>query len=123
MRHRSSAFVGCILSIFWLFLATLPQGKAADNKDQVLFNFEGKSAAKDWTPVKLTEVEEEQPPPTIEIVPTPKEPANHGQAGKCLKITFVGGEWPAVGTTTIPVQGNWKPFQTLKAEVAVDRPS
>jgi len=26
---------------------------------------------------------------------------------------FGGGDWPVVGTTKIPVAGNWKPFQTL----------
>jgi hypothetical protein len=42
-------------------------------------------------------------------------------AGKCLQITFQGGDWPAVGTTKLPVAGNWKPFQTLKADLTTDR--
>jgi hypothetical protein len=123
MRHRLSAFVCCILTSLWLSHALLPHGEAADDKDRVLFNFEGESAAKDWVPVKLPEVEKEQPVPTVEIVPDPKAKANEGQAGKCLRIIFAGGEWPTVGTTKIPVQGNWKSFQTLKAELTVDRPS
>ncbi|HZL88277.1 MAG TPA: DNRLRE domain-containing protein [Pirellulaceae bacterium] len=119
MRHRRSIVALCIVNMLWLAQAVLPCGEAADEKNQVLFNFASESAAKDWTPVKLPEVAKEQPAPTIEIA-TAK--AGDGQAGKCLKITFAGGDWPAVGTTTIPVQGNWKPFQTLQAEVTVDRP-
>ena len=50
-------------------------------------------------------------------------PKEAGPAGKCLKITFDGGDWPTIGTTKIPVPGNWKQFQTLKADLTVDRPS
>jgi len=123
MRHRRSALIGCILSVLGMSYGVLPRGAAADEKDQILFRFENDSAAKDWAPVKLPEVEEEQPPPTIEIVATPKAKADDGQADKCLKLTFAGGEWPAVATTKIPIPGNWKSFQTFKAEVTVDRPS
>jgi hypothetical protein len=119
MRHPRSALIGCLLSALWLSRAVLPHGEAADDKDQVLFDFAGESAVKDWAPVKLPEIEKEQPAPTIEVVANPKAKAE----GKCLKITFAGGDWPTVATTKIPVQGNWKTFQTLKAEVTVDRPS
>jgi hypothetical protein len=120
---RLSTVAFCISGIFWLSQAVSPcshavEDKAADDKDQVLFNFAGEAAAKNWTPVKLPEVAEEQPAPTIEIAATK---ADDGSTGKCLKLIFAGGDWPAVGTTTIPVQGNWKPFQTLRAELTVDR--
>src|SRR5687768_8847280 len=74
MRHRSSAFAGCVLGVLWLSHAVLPEGEAEanDDSDQVLFDFEGESSAMDWTAVKLPEVESEQPSPTIEIVPSPK---------------------------------------------------
>jgi hypothetical protein len=123
MRHRRSAQVGCLLGVLCLAPVVLPRDEAVEDKDQILFSFEGDAAARDWEPVKLHEVKEEQPPPTMETVATPKAKPNDRPAGQCLKITFAGGEWPTVGTTKIPVRGNWKAFQTLKAEVTVDRPS
>ena len=95
MRHRRSALVGSHPRRA-LAVSCRAAYQAADDKDQVLFNFEGESAAKDWAPVKLPEIEKEQPAPTIEIVATPKAKADDGQAGKCLKITFAGGDWPTV---------------------------
>ena len=123
MRHRLLAARLCFASVLWLAEVVLAHGQAAGPKDHVLFNFTGEAAARDWRPMKLPEVAEQQPAPTIEIATTAKTEADAGQAGKGLKITFAGGDWPAVGTTTIPVQGNWKPFQTLHAELTVDRPS
>jgi hypothetical protein len=121
MRQRLPALLGLILAV--LGLSVLPGGKAADDKDQVLFNFADDAAVKDWTPVKLPEVEKEQPAPRVEIVAAPKAKGEDRPAGKCLKLTFDGGDWPTVGTTRIPVQGNWKSFQTLNAELTVDRQS
>ena len=99
---------------------SLLNGWAAE--DAVLFDFGMEDAVKDWTPTKLPEVQKEQPAPKVEIVPA-SEAAAPGQAGKCLKITFDGGDWPVVGTTKIPVAGNWKAFQSLEADLTVDRPS
>jgi len=96
---------------------------AADDKDQVLFDFVDEVTVKDWAPVKLPDVEKHQPAPRVEIVPRPKAKDDAGPAGKSLKITYDGGDWPVVGTTKLPVQGNWKQFQTLKADLTVDRPS
>ena len=90
-------------------------GLAAE--DTILFDFGKDDVAKDWAPAKLPEVAKDQPAPTIEIA-QPGEPGT-----KCLKITFDGGTWPVIGTTRIPVEGNWKSFQTLKADLTVDRPS
>jgi hypothetical protein len=106
MRLRLLAFVG-------LILACPDRGVARGDgeKDQVLFAWENESAEKDWAPVKLPDVEREQPAPRAE------------KTGQALKITFDGGQWPAIGTTKIPVPGNWKPFQTLKADLTVDRPA
>jgi hypothetical protein len=107
----------------WLLHTSLPRTEAADDKDQVLFSFGGESSAKDWAPVKLPEINKEQPPPTIEIVATPNVKGDDRPASRCLKVTFGGGDWATVATTKIPLTGNWKNFQTLKAEVTVDRPS
>jgi len=110
VRHRH-AIVNCFVVILvWLSQLHLPRWVSAEENEQVLFNFARESAAKDWTPVKLPEVKDDRPAPTIEI------------ASGSLKLTFAGGDWPAVGTTTIAVAGNWKPFQTLRAELTVDRP-
>ena len=43
MRHRRPALVGCLLGVLWLSHAVLIQ--AADDKDQILFNFEGEFMA------------------------------------------------------------------------------
>ncbi len=104
-----SAIIACWL----LTLAT--EGVA---QDTALFSFEVPASVKDWMPVKLPEVDKEQPAPQIEIVQAPKE-----ASGKGLRVTFSGGDWPVIGTTKIPSKGNWKAFQTLKAVLTVDRPS
>jgi hypothetical protein len=122
MRHRCSIFGCSVLTVFWLSWVVPSKGEGADDKDQVLLHFEGTSAAKDWAPVKLPEVDKEQPAPMIEIV-QPANATKGERAGNGLKITFAGGDWPTVATTKIPVQGTWKTYQTLKAELTVDRPS
>lgn len=123
MRRRSSTLFGCIFGAIGLSCTLLPRLEAAEDKDQILFNFESESTPKDWAPVKLSELEKDQPPPQTEIVATPKTKGDDRPASRCLKVTFAGGDWPTVATTKIPVPGNWKNFQTLKAEVTVDRPS
>jgi len=59
MCDRLLAFVGLILVVVWLCHAVSPEGRAADDKDQVLFNFADEAAVKNWAPVKLSEVEKE----------------------------------------------------------------
>ena len=105
-----SAFFACSV----LASAALPssaQDKKESPPDQVLFNFADPAILREWKAAKLPELATAQPAPQIEI------------ADKHLKITFSGGDWPTVGTTKIPVVGDWKPFQTLKVDLTVDRPS
>lgn len=90
-------------------------------QDTVLFLFDNPANAKDWTPAALPDVEKKQPAAQAEIVPV--KSGKGLETGNALKIRFDGGDWPALGTTNIPVKGNWKSFQTLKAELTVDRPS
>ena len=123
MRRPLVTSVGLILTVCWLSHAVLRESMAADEKDQVLFSFADEATIKDWMPIKLPDVEKDQPARKVEIVPAPKTEDDLGPAGKCLKITFEGGDWPTVGTMKIPVQGNWKQSQTLKADLTVDRPS
>jgi len=112
LRLRGIALAACLS-----FLCGAA-GLAAE--DTVLYDFGKEDAAKDWAPARLAEVAKDQPAPKIEIG-QPGAPAL-APAGKCLKITFDGGDWPVIGTTKIPVQGNWKAFQTLKADLTADRP-
>lgn len=98
-----------IASAMILLLASFAQ--AADERERVLFDFADKTSAKDWTPVKLPELKQEEPAPRVEIT------------NRALKLTFDGGDWPTVATTQIPVTGNWKEFQTLRAELTVERSS
>lgn len=116
-----SLMVACCMLLFAI-LPVEAQDKS-ETQDKPLFNFEGESAAKDWAPIKLPELEKEQPAPKVEIVAVPKEKADAAPGRRCLQITFDGGDWPAIGTAKIPIQGNWKQFQTLKADLTVDRPS
>jgi len=90
-------------------------------QDKVLFRFEEPASVQSWAPIKLPEMEKEQPAPRIEIVPVPPGPSKPS-SGNCLKITFAGGDWPTIGTTKIPVKGSWMQFQTLKADLTLDRP-
>lgn len=122
MRQPLPSFVAIALAVCGLSQVVPGTSTAAADKDQVLFNFADKATITDWVPVKLPEVEKDQQAPKVEIVPDPSA-KGAGPAGNCLKITFGGGDWPTVGTTKIPVQGNWKQFQTLKAVLTVDRPS
>ena len=117
------AILTCVWALGVPSQATPPQGQTADGEDQVLFNFADDAMVKDWAPVKLPDVEKEQPAPKVEIVPVPKSKDDAGPVGNCLKIRFDGGDWPTIGTTMIPVPGNWKSFQTIKADLTVDRPS
>ncbi len=91
-------------------------------EDKVLFDFAAPSGVRDWAPVKLPELAKEQPAPKIEIVPAGDASAGAASAtaGSRLKITFAGGDWPAVSTTKFLVAGNWKAYQTLKADLTVD---
>jgi hypothetical protein len=86
--------------------------------DTPLFNFQDPASVRDWSAVKLPRADNDQPAPRIGIVSS-KNPSE----GNFLRITFAGGDWPAIGTTKIPVAGNWKAFQALEAILQVDRPS
>ena len=88
-------------------------------EDTILFDFAESSSVRDWVPVKFPELEADQPAPKIEIVPT--DTGDAPNSGKCLKITFDGGDWPAISATKIPVEGNWKLYETLKADLTVER--
>jgi hypothetical protein len=111
---RPLAILGLVAS--WLLSAAMvaaPPEKDAETQDKVLFGFEAEAAARDWAATKLPGLSAEQPAPKIEVVP----------AKKGLQLTFSAGDWPAIATAKIPVPGNWQSYQTLKADLTVDRPS
>jgi hypothetical protein len=89
-------------------------------EDKLLFDFAEPSSVHDWAPVKLPELKTDQPAPKIEIVPAGHTASAAPAPGKCLKITFEGGDWPAIATTKIPAEGSWRPYETLKADLTVD---
>jgi hypothetical protein len=103
--------VSRVSGIIALSMCLLLSAAQANAQDKELFDFSAPAGVRDWVPLKLAELDKDQPAPRIEA-------DKNG-----LKITFDGGDWPAIGTTKIPVSGNWKAFQTLKAELTVDRPS
>src|SRR5262245_45356480 len=101
MRHTRVVSLA-LLAMSCLSLATTTEGKAADDKDEVLFDFAVGAMAADWVPVKLPEIAADQPAPKVEIVRTPKGKGDAGPAGDSLQITFDGGDWPTVGTSKLP---------------------
>lgn len=105
--------LGCLAA------SSLPAEEAV--KTELLFGFEEPAATDAWTIMKLPELSADQPAPQIEVVPTAGEPGG-AAAGKALKITFHGGDWPTIGSSRIAVPGNWQAYQTLEAELTVDRP-
>ena len=90
---------------------------AAEIPDAVLFDFKPSDVAA-WEPVRLAAAKPDAPMPAPKVELSPFNPIT-GQAS--LQITFSGGQWPTVGTTVIPIKGTWKEFQTLKAELTVDK--
>ncbi len=81
-----------------------------DDADRVLFDFEKDEEAAAWSAFE-----------------DPKEPAarieastEHATSGaRSLKITFAGGRWPSVKTSSVP--DDWSAWKTLTAEVTVAR--
>ncbi len=84
--------------------------------ETLVLDFEDPADAQAWTPVKLPEVPKGDPAARVEVA---KEGATHGQ--RALKITFAGGEWPAVGTTKLALPENVFEFNTLKLDVTAPR--
>jgi len=89
---------------------------SAPPQEKLLFDFEADSALKEWVPARLPDAIGDDPAPSIQIV---AETAAAGRKG--LKLTFDGGNWPVAATKKILVEGNWKEFATLKADLTVDK--
>lgn len=81
-----------------------------DDGDRLLFDFESEAEAGAWS--NLDSAKE----PKAEISISAEHPSS---GGKCLKITFHGGNWPTVRTSAIPE--DWTAWKTFAADVTVDR--
>jgi hypothetical protein len=94
--------------------ATSSAGAPAPPEDLVLFDFEDAADLKAWTNLELPGTKVKEPPAVIE------RSAEMATSGKyCLKITFGGGAWPTLTTTSVPA--DWNEWHTLKADIMVSR--
>ncbi|HVC95635.1 MAG TPA: DNRLRE domain-containing protein [Pirellulales bacterium] len=97
---------------FWLMGLTAFPGRA---EDLLLFDFEEPVDLKGWTNLELADAKVKEPAALIE------RPADGASSGKhALKITFGGGTWPTLTTTSVPA--DWTAWHTFKADVTVGRP-
>src|SRR5579872_2939787 len=103
----------CLGLLLFACASSLPADEA------VLFDFSAPESAAQWKPYTLTQLPKAEPAPaspTVEHVP-----ASAARSAQ-LKIVFSGGVWPTVATTSVPVTGNWREFQSLRFDLTVDRP-
>jgi hypothetical protein len=88
---------------------------AAEPKELKLFDFEEASDVKAWTNLELPDAKVKEPAADID------RSTDNATSGKhSLKITFHGGAWPTLTTTS--VLADWSAWQTLQADVTVSRP-
>jgi hypothetical protein len=120
---------GKMRSLVWVFDATFryppPNDKEArpysgvvewrsTPPDLILFDFENEDDLKDWTNLDTggaTGKELARFERSTDMVTSGKH---------SLKITFTGGSWPTLTTTSVPA--DWNAWHTLQADVAVSRP-
>ncbi|MCL2641788.1 MAG: DNRLRE domain-containing protein [Phycisphaerales bacterium] len=77
---------------------------APPKPDQLLFDFN----AQNWSVVENPDAKAKEPDATVS--------ADNGK----LQITFAGGQFPAVGTSTVPI-ADWSPFNAVKVDVTAPR--
>src|SRR5690348_8132300 len=88
---------------------------AAQPEDLLLFDFEEAADLKAWTNLELPGARVKEPAAVVE------RSADVASSGKpSLKVTFGGGTWPTLTTTSVPA--DWSAWHTLKADVTVSRP-
>jgi hypothetical protein len=86
-----------------------------DPDDLVLFDFEKADDLNAWTNLEDSGAKVKEPAALIE------RSTEFAASGKhSLKVTFAGGSWPTVTTTSVPA--DWNAWHTLQADVAVSRP-
>jgi hypothetical protein len=82
-------------------------------EDLILFDFEKADDLKPWTSVDADA--KGSKPARLERSTDMATSGTHS-----LKITFAGGSWPTITTTSVPA--DWNAWHTLKADLAVSRP-
>lgn len=105
-------------SCVWLGVVLFACASSLNADETVLFDFSAPESATQWKPFRLSQLPKAEPAPaapTVEHVPA------SATSSAQLKIVFAGGSWPTVATTSIPVAGNWKEFQSLRFDLTVDR--
>lgn len=91
-----------------------PKAPQADSEDLVLFDFEKADDLKAWANL-------DPPDAKVKAPATFERSSDMATSGKhSLKITFAGGSWPTLTTTSVPA--DWNAWQTLQADIAVSRP-
>jgi len=97
---------------------TLGQVKAPASQpaDTTLVPFESEADVKNWSALHDPAAKAQDPDAKVEWS---KEGAFPGAPS--MKITFDGGQWPAVTTSVVAV-ADWTPFNAVKVEVATSRP-
>jgi hypothetical protein len=95
-------------------IALVPLALAAGpaTREKMIFDFEEADAVKAWSNLELPKSKE----PAVKI----ERSTGHATSGKhSLKLTFAGGDWPTITTTSIPA--DWTPYRTFRADVTVKR--
>jgi hypothetical protein len=101
--------------LMMLMLVASQAAPALPIPDKLLFDFEAPADLAAWSDLDLPDAKTQEPRIRPEFV------AEHATSGKsCLKLTFAGGDFPTL--TTTQVHDNWIGYETLKADVWVDRP-
>ncbi len=102
----------CTVLVFWL--AASP-ASAGDTGNLMLFDFEDAADVAAWTNLELPDAKEKEPSAHVE------RSTENATSGKySLKITFVGGAWPTLTTTSVPA--DWNSWHTFAADVTAPRP-
>lgn len=101
------------MTVVAFLLACLPAG-ADQPAERILFDFEEATDLKAWTNLGLADEKVKEPAAAIE-----RSMDNVTSGKHSLKITFDGGSWPAITTTSVPA--DWNAWHTFKADVTVSR--
>jgi hypothetical protein len=100
-----------VLALWPISLTAFPD----HSEELVLFDFEEAGDLKAWTNLELSDAKMKEPAAVIE------RSIDKASSGKhSLKITFAGGAWPTLTTTSVPA--DWNAWNTFHADVWVSRP-
>jgi hypothetical protein len=100
------------LALLAVTVGSLAQQPPAEH---LVFDFENLDDLKSWSNIEPPHTKTKEPAARIELS---KEHATSGK--QSLKVTFAGGNWPAI--TTTHVHDDWLPYQTFHADVWAPRP-